>query len=104
MDIALPFDFRYAPEQLLQRCGYAGYTDINTGQTSFSRTLATRGNYPRFHVYVEVQENLPVLRLHIDQKKPVYAGAHAHNAEYDGEVVAREAERIKSVLTNLHQA
>ena len=38
-----------------------------------------------------------VFNLHLDQKKPRYNGARAHNAEHDSETVAREMVRIKSL-------
>jgi len=41
------------------------------------------------------------LNLHLDQKQPSYAGAPAHNAEYDGDLVAAEMARIKSFTQNI---
>ena len=38
------------------------------------------------------------VNLHLDQKAPVYEGAAAHSGEYEGEVVSREAERLKADL------
>ena len=42
-------------------------------------------------------ENL-IFNLHLDQKRPIYKGAPAHAGEYDGEIVSKEAERIKEIL------
>jgi hypothetical protein len=57
------------------------------------------GNYPRFHIYVkEGKEGELIFNLHLDQKKPSYGISHAHNAEYDGELVEGEAERIKGII------
>jgi len=84
-----------APENLLRQAGYAYLMDRNTGQESYVRRL-NRGFYPRFHLYLEEQNAQVVLNLHLDQKQASYAGAHAHNAEYDGEIVEAEMERIKS--------
>jgi len=42
-------------------------------------------------------ENL-IFNLHLDQKAPIYKGAPAHAGEYDGELVSKEAERIKQIL------
>ena len=39
-----------------------------------------------------------IFSLHLDQKKPVYQGAHAHSGEYFGPVIDEEAARIKSIL------
>ncbi|MBU4078226.1 hypothetical protein KKE85_01250 [Patescibacteria group bacterium] len=51
--------------------------------------------YPRFHIYLEQNEDNIVINLHLDQKKPSYQGSKAHNTEYDGRVVEDEAERLK---------
>lgn len=83
------------PELLLRQVGYAYLTDRHSGQESYVRRLG-RGFYPRFHLYLERQNGQVVLNLHLDQKQPSYAGAHAHNAEYDGELVEEEMARIKS--------
>ena len=42
--------------------------------------------------------------LHLDQKKPQYKGARAHNGEYDGPVVEREIARIAGWVKHLHNA
>lgn len=55
-------------------------------------------NFPRFHIYVQQQGNNYVFGLHLDQKKPVYEGSHAHNGEYFGPVIDEEADRIKNIL------
>lgn len=55
-------------------------------------------DYPRFHLYLKKDEDNLVFNLHLDQKRPVYKGAPAHSAEYGGEIVEREAERIKKAL------
>ena len=39
--------------------------------------------------------------LHLDQKQASYKGHTAHSGDYDGEVVEREAEVIKSVMAQL---
>jgi hypothetical protein len=86
-----------APQMFLRRAGYAYITDHRSGQESFVRTFG-RNFYPRFHLYIEENNEQAVFNLHLDQKKPSYAGAHAHSAEYDGETVEAEMERIKSLL------
>lgn len=55
-------------------------------------------NYPRFHVYLKQAGDKLVFNLHLDQKKPIYKGVHAHNGEYEGPVVENEADRIKQLL------
>ena len=91
-----------APEQLLRQAGYAYLIDRNTGQESFVRSLG-RGYYPRFHTYLVEQGGQVILNLHLDQKQASYAGAHAHNAEYDGETVAAEMARIRGLITRNSQ-
>ncbi|MFH0955630.1 MAG: hypothetical protein V1801_00205 [Candidatus Falkowbacteria bacterium] len=89
-----------APEQLLKQAGYAYLMDRHTGQESYVRRL-NRGFYPRFHLYLEEQNEQVVLNLHLDQKQASYEGAHAHNAEYEGELVEQEMGRIKSYTNNI---
>lgn len=84
----------------MRRAGYAAFTDPNTGITSFVKRL---GNdyYPRLHVYVETnKDNRTYINLHLDQKKPSYAGAHAHNADYEGGPVDAEGIRLQGLIKN----
>ena len=63
----------------------------------FIRPLGSPASgYPRFHIYIKVSR-ATVINLHLDQKKPIYKGTPAHAAEYEGEVVEKEAERIKKI-------
>ena len=55
-------------------------------------------NYPRFHAYVTQHGQDFEFSLHLDQKRPIYEGTHAHNGEYFGPVVEAEADRIKEIL------
>jgi len=54
--------------------------------------------YPRFHLYLKTKGENLIFNLHLDQKKPIYKGSPAHAGEYDGELVQKEAERIKQLL------
>ena len=85
------------PEQFLRRAGYAFHRDRHTGQDSYTRRLGNN-YYPRFHVYIAHMGGNAVINLHLDQKRPRYQGAKAHNAEYDGEVVEQEIVRLKSLI------
>jgi hypothetical protein len=97
MKVFLPYELRGDVKQIMLRAGYHERNDINTGKTSYIRRL--RGDYyPRFHVYIEEHDGRISLDLHLDQKKPSYVGAHAHNADYDGSVVSAEASRIESAI------
>lgn len=88
---------RENPAQFLRRAGYAFITDHRTGKESFVRRL-TRDFYPRLHMYVEHEAEKISFNLHLDQKKASYKGAHMHNAEYDGQIVGGEIERLRSLL------
>lgn len=85
-NISIPLD------KLIKRCGYAEIKD-KTGRVSYVRRL--RGyRYPRFHIYIGKNE----LTLHLDQKAPIYQNMSAHCADYEGEVLEKEVERIKKIL------
>lgn len=91
-----------APEMWLRHAGYAFIPEREDGQQSFARRL-TRDFYPRYHIYFTVMKNsageeLVTFNLHLDQKKPGYVGFNRHNAEYDGEAIDREVERLKSFI------
>ena len=75
----------------------AGYYPKNG--LSFVREIGGL-RYPRFHIYLDQDKDNIVINLHLDQKKPRYKGAKAHNAEYDGKVVEDEAERLKQFFQN----
>ena len=70
---------------------------------SFARPLGDN-YYPRFHIYVRREKDALFFNLHLDQKKPSYAGTTAHSGEYDGELVEIEAERIKGILGRRSQS
>jgi hypothetical protein len=84
------------PRQLLRRCGYAEQITRH-GKISYIRRIA-QAEFPRFHVYVQIGDNEIQVNLHLDQKAPTYGRGTAHSGEYDGEVVAKEGERISSSL------
>lgn len=91
-----------APELWLRHAGYALIPERENGEASFARRLS-RDFYPRFHVYFKIEKTTSgvekfVFNLHLDQKRPGYEGYKRHNAEYDGEVVEQELERLKSFL------
>ena len=83
---------------VLRRCGYIEIYDRQSRQISYVRRL---GNYfyPRFHLYPEQTGDKLIMNLHLDQKKISYKGQKAHSGEYGDEIVQREAERIKNLIT-----
>lgn len=97
MDIILKDASKRNISNQMRNAGYF-FLEEKTGP-SFVRPLSGNG-YPRFHIYMEKdgEKDEFILKLHIDQKKPVYKGVSAHSGEYSGKVVETEAERIKNVL------
>jgi hypothetical protein len=85
------------PAQFLRRANYGFIQDRRRGTESFARRIG-RDHYPRFHVYIKHENDRIIFDMHLDQKQASYAGAHAHNAEYGGEAVEREINRLKSLL------
>lgn len=77
----------------------AGYffqgKDEETGELNFVRP--PRG-YPRFHLFIKVQDENLTFSLHLDQKRPIYRGVPAHAGEYNNEMIEKEMERIKGIL------
>ena len=77
-----------------------GYVIIDTkpnAEYNLVRKL-TGQNYPRFHIYLKQAGVRFIFSLHLDQKKPSYAGSHAHSGEYDGPLIEDEANRIRGLL------
>ena len=75
----------------LRRCGYAPFHD------SFIRVLSGSG-YPRFHLYPNETDDKYILNLHLDQKRPSYGKETTHSGEYSGEIIEKEAERIRELI------
>jgi len=71
--------------------------DEKEEETNCVRPL-DRSGYPRFHLYLKDSGGNLIFNLHLDQKKPIYKGITAHSGEYDGEIIKKEAERIRQLL------
>ncbi len=95
----MKFVINYSGENittLARKLGYFFFPE-KSAEFSFIRPMEKSG-YPRFHLYIKnVDKNL-IFNLHLDQKKPIYKGVPAHSAEYESEIVEKEAERIKQIL------
>ena len=74
----------------------------NREQKEFELARPARG-YPRFHLFVSIESDATIFKLHLDQKKPSYQGASAHAGEYDSQIVQKEADRIKQILFNVEK-
>ncbi len=85
----------------LRKCGYTQIRDFHTKKVSFVRTLHGGAKYPRFHIYIldETSKDFSI-NLHLDMKAAMYEGQTAHSAEYDSELVTKEAYRI----TRMHRS
>jgi len=96
----MDFIIKNAKDNIVWTARNIGYVIIDTkenGEYNLVRRL-DRDNYPRFHAYVKQVGNDFNFSLHLDQKKPIYQGTHAHSGEYFGPVVENEADRIKETL------
>jgi len=94
--------FNFNPEQFLRKSGYGFIVDRRRGTESFANRLGS-GYYPRFHAYIKREDNRITIDLHLDQKQASYKGSHMHNAEYGGEQVKSEVDRLKSLLREEHR-
>ena len=81
---------------LMRKIGYY-FRSENKEKEELIFTRPPRG-YPRFHLYLKIEKDNLIFNLHLDQKRPIYKGAPAHAGEYEGEIVEKEAERIKQIL------
>lgn len=103
----MDFIIKNIQENIVSIARKIGYTIIDTRENNEYNLVRklTGENYPRFHAYVKQQggstsgETSFIFSLHLDQKKPVYKGTHAHSGEYFGPVVEEEADRIKEILS-----
>lgn len=79
---------------LARRIGYKPIGVDADNEYSVIRPLTNR-DYPRFHIYMKRNEEEFEINLHLDQKMASYEGSHSHSGEYEGDLVEKEAERIK---------
>jgi len=105
MNINIPQTVLDSTKSVMRKLGYFENYDRHTGKISYIRRLSRQNFYPRYHVYIDEKSgNNRIINLHIDQKKPSYGGSHAHSAEYEGDVVSREVDRMRGVLENMGAA
>jgi len=84
----------------IRTCGYFPIAKNADDEWNCARSLAGR-DYPRFHLYIKKEGDDLRVNLHLDQKKPSYAGASTHSGEYEGEVVEEEAKRIQEIFSKM---
>lgn len=81
---------------LTRKLGYHFQSkDKERGEIVFTRPAK---GFPRFHLFLKIEDKNIIFNLHIDQKRPIYKGAPAHSGEYNSDIVREEAERIKKTL------
>jgi len=99
MRISIPLADLPAPAPIcLRQAGYHYQIDRRSGQESYARHL-TSADYPRFHIYLLLENGQAVFNLHLDQKRPSYGGGtHAHSGEYEGEIIRGEIQRLLPFL------
>ncbi|MFC1788174.1 hypothetical protein ACFLZY_03065 [Patescibacteria group bacterium] len=86
---------------LMRQIGYSEHIG-HQGQISFSRRLSS-DKFPRFHAYVEEQENGMQINLHIDQKQQGASSGTAHGGEYEGSLVENEMKQIIGSIIKFSQ-
>ena len=87
-------------QNTMRQLGYY-FEREDKGEMAFSRPLSLSGSgYPKFHIYLDVSRETSdaTVNLHLDHKKPSYGGTKAHSGESEGELVEKEAERIRQAL------
>ncbi len=100
MRFAIP-KLSITPRYFLRRCGYIEIQNPHKDfEVSYARSLDPGRFYPRFHIYIEPEENGAGLSIHLDAKKPSYEGSSAHSGEYDSPIVKEEAGRIRNLAKN----
>ena len=82
--------------QFMRRAGYIFKFGQPGEEMSFERPLAANG-CPKFHIYLTEDRDFIYANLHLDQKRPTYAGTSAHSGEYDTDLVAAEASRLQNL-------
>jgi hypothetical protein len=100
MRLVLEKELQYNERVVMGRLGYHSHLDRNSGAMSYVRRLQSL-DYPRFHVYIDHENGRTVYNVHLDEKKPSYAGTARHSGQYDGELVQQEIDRISGYLSSL---
>jgi hypothetical protein len=85
------------PVNMLRRAGYA-YQRNEGNEMSFVRPFSASG-YPRFHMYVKVENFNMTINIHYDAKKETYGEGTRHHGEYEDEgMLGEEVKRLKRTL------
>ena len=85
---------------LTRKIGYRPLGVNGNNEYSIVKELNNSG-YPRFHIYIIKDDDGDFrINLHLDRKRTSYKskGVFAHNADYQGELVEKEANRILNIF------
>lgn len=86
------------PAVALRRAGYVFQHYTSDNEMSFVRVMG-RSGFPRFHMYVKMNERDLHISFHIDQKKYTYGDDTRHHGEYEeSPTLEQEANRVKSLI------
>jgi hypothetical protein len=85
---------------LLRDCGYRLHPKY---EDSYIRPVTNSGFYPRWHLYLDNEDDIYTFKLHLDQKNVSYAGQIAHSGDYDDDLVKEEAKRIISLIVKYNK-
>ena len=97
MDIEWKQELTKTSYQLMREAGYLPITDRRSGKQSYVYRL-TSNRYPRFHVYIEEEEETYLkIHLHLDHREHGF-GQKLHDTEYQGANVEQESARIQRWL------
>jgi len=97
----MEFTIKNIKDNIVEVARKIGYIIIDTRENNEYNMVRKINfdNYPRFHIYAKHAGDRLIINLHLDQKRPIYKGTHAHSGEYEGPVVENEADRIREVLS-----
>ncbi len=96
MKLILKGPFEENVYSLMRKIGYH-FVGKNREEYNFIKPIGGDA-FPRFDIYLKIEDQNLVINLHLDQKRPIYKSTTAHSGEYDGELIEKELERIKQIL------
>jgi len=87
---------------LMRQLGYRFLKETPDNELVFIKPLSFN-SFPRFHIYLKkIDKNDEFLiKIHLDQKKPIYKGVTPHSGEYDCEIIKKEVKRIENFFKNV---
>jgi hypothetical protein len=90
-------DVKDSVTEVARQIGYVIIDSDGAGEYNLVKKVSW-DNFPRFHIYLKTQGETFIFNIHLDQKRPSYAGSHAHSGEYFGPVIEDEVDRIEQII------